>query len=116
MAYSDTSTAKQYYDTEIGSSSNSTTYSAKIGLMYVSDYGFAASNSHWTTELYNYESTTSDNWLYLVSYEWTISRDSDTTTYAFNINHSGSVRSDLVLNLNGAVRPCFYLNSNVNLC
>ena len=68
-------TAKQYYNVEVGSSSNSTTDSMKIGLMYVSDYGFAASNNYWTTALYNYSSATSLNWLYLGNEEWTIARN-----------------------------------------
>ena len=41
MAFSQTNTAKQYYTTELGSSSSSTTYNAKIGLMYLSEYGYA---------------------------------------------------------------------------
>ncbi len=113
MSNSTTNTAKQYYNTEVGSSSSSTTDSMKIGLMYVSDYGFAASNSHWTTELYNYESATSDNWLYLGSYEWTISRSSGNTASAFRVNSSGYVGG---YGVDGtyAVRPVFYLNSSIN--
>ena len=116
MAYSDTNTAKQYYDTEIGSSSSSTTYSAKIGLMYVSDYGFAASPDYWTTELYNYEPSKSSNWMYMGLYEWTISRSSGTLAYAFFIHWEGRIGSEGVGSGSGisyAVRPCFYLNSNV---
>lgn len=30
------------------------TGTSKVGLMYVSDYGFAASPSAWTTDLYSY--------------------------------------------------------------
>ena len=114
MTYSQTNTAKQYYNTEVGSSSSSTTDSMKIGLMYVSDYGFAASNSHWTTELYNYESATSDNWLYLGSTEWTISRRSDITSYAFPVYSTGYVYGNFNVNYTRAVRPVFYLNSSIN--
>ena len=53
---------------------NATTYSAKIGLMYVSDYGFAADPSAWTTNLSSYSSYKWVNWMYLGSTEWTISR------------------------------------------
>ena len=114
MSNSTTNTAKQYYNTEVGSSSSSTTDSMKIGLMYVSDYGFAASNSHWTTELYNYESATSDNWLYLGSNEWTISRRSDGTTRAFRVNSAGCVNGYNVVGNTTAVRPVFYLNSSIS--
>ena len=112
MANSQTNTAKQYYNVEVGSSSSSTPDSMKIGLMYVSDYGFAASNSHWTTELYNYESATSDNWLYLGSSEWTISRNSDWRYGAFRVYSAGYVRGDIGVTSTIAVRPVFYLTSS----
>ena len=55
---------------------NATTYSAKIGLMYVSDYGFAASPEAWTLTMSSYNNTTAtnNNWMYMGLYEWTISR------------------------------------------
>ncbi len=112
MEFNTSYTSKQYYDVEVGSSSSSTTDSMKIGLMYVSDYGFAASNSHWTTELYNYQSATSDNWLYLGSTEWTISRTSDNSNRAFLVGSAGYVYgSGSVVSL-FAVRPVFYLTSS----
>ena len=45
------STPKTVYNYEVGSNSSSTTYSAKIGLIYVSDYAFAASQNYWITNL-----------------------------------------------------------------
>ena len=113
MAYSQTNTAKQYYDTEVGSSSNSTTDSMKIGLMYVSDYGFAASPSYWTTELYNYEPSKSSNWMNVNINEWTISRYSDTSNYAFNVTSSGYV-AYVTVHYSYGVRPAFYLTSSTS--
>ncbi len=113
MAYSQTNTAKQYYDVEVGSSSSSTTSNSKIGLMYVSDYGFAASNSYWTTELYNYEPAKSSNWLAGLT-EWTISRDSAFSDYAFRVASSGGVFSDFVYVISIGVRPVFYLTSSTS--
>ena len=113
MAYSSTNTAKQYYNTEVGSSSSRTTDSMKIGLMYVSDYGFAASPDYWTTELFNYEPAKSSNWLAGLN-EWTISRRSDNSRAAFRVSYTGYVdggESDV--NFTFAVRPVFYLNSNI---
>ena len=57
------------YQYEVGSSALTTTNDAKIGLMYVSDYGFAADSSGWTTKLSSYNSNNSKNWLYLGSNE-----------------------------------------------
>ena len=96
-------TAYQY---EVGSSASTTTYDAKIGLMYVSDYGFAADQSGWTTKLSSYNSNTSKNWLYFGSTEWTISRGSDSTNAAFRVNSTGTVFYSLV-NRSYAVRPSF---------
>ena len=113
MAYSSTNTAKQYYNTEVGSSSSRTTDSMKIGLMYVSDFGFAASPDYWTTELFNYEPAKSSNWLAGLN-EWTISRRSDNSRAAFRVSYTGYVdggESDV--NFTFAVRPVFYLNSNI---
>ena len=101
-------TAYQY---EVGSSATSTTYEAKIGLMYVSDYGFAADQSGWTTKLSSYGSNSSKNWLYLGSNVWTISRNSGDSYNAFAV-YSG--RADgLSVTLGCAVHPSFNLESSV---
>ena len=114
MAYSQTNTAKQYYDVEVGSSSSSTTYSEKIGLMYVSDYGFATSPSYWTTELSNYELSKSSNWMSVNISEWTISRDSDLSDRAFRVNSTGFVYNFYVYRRSLGVRPAFYLTSSTS--
>ena len=114
MSQNSSATAKQYYDTEIGSSSSSTTYSAKIGLMYVSDYGFAASPDYWTTELFNYEPSKSSNWMNINLNEWTISRRSDNTLDAFYVTSTGSVTGRSVAHfISIDVRPVFYLTSSI---
>ena len=106
------------YQYEVGSSSSSTTYAAKIGLMYVSDYYFASSPSAWTLMGYNsdatkdYRAATSTNWLYLGSYEWAISRTSNTTNTAFGVSSTGYVSNYVVTTSNG-VRPSFNLESSV---
>ena len=78
------------YQNEIVAPAENTTYDAKIGLMYVSDYGFAASPSAWTTTLYNYDgndakgtSIKTINWMYMGYYDWMISRYSDYSDGAF---------------------------------
>lgn len=110
---------KTAYQYEVGSSSSSTTYDAKIGLMYVTDYYYGASSSAWTLVGYNSDSTkdyrvaTSINWLYLGSEEWTISRRSDNTSSAFYVVSNGFVVNYNVNYDKWGVRPAFYLNQNV---
>ncbi len=106
------SVPKTAYQYEVGSSASTTTVDKKIGLMYVSDYGYAADQSGWTTKLSSYSSNTSKNWLYLGSYEWTISRDSGTTNYAFYVRGTGSV-DVYSATISYAVRPSFNLESSV---
>ena len=105
--------AKKAYQNEID---NATEYSAKIGLMYVSDYGFAAAPSAWTTNLgdYNGEAIKNVNWMYMGLFEWTISSNADLYGGTFNVYYTGSVGMDTVDTYDLAVRPVFYLSSSVN--
>ena len=93
---------------------NATEYTAKIGLMYVSDYGFAAEPSAWTLTMGNYNNTTatSTNWMYMGLYEWTISRDAGDSGRAFGVSNVGYVYSNYVNNY-CAVRPSFNLESSI---
>ena len=102
---------KTAYQYEVGSSASTTTVDKKIGLMYVSDYGYAADQSAWTAVLSNYSINTSKNWLYLGSTEWTISRRTDSTSEVFSLN--GIVSNDAVNMRSYETRPSFYLGSSV---
>ena len=94
---------------------NATTYSAKIGLMYVSDYGFAASPDAWTLTMSSYNNTTAtnNNWMYMGLYEWTISRYADYSDGAFTVHSDGGVYGDGVYGYFG-VRASFNLESSVS--
>lgn len=103
---------KNIYNDEI--LNNTEIYRAKIGLMYVSDYGYAEIPDHWTTELdligYTVES---ENWLYLGLYDLTISMV-DYDANAWYVNYRGAItRCYYMEDCLAAVRPCFYLNSDV---
>ena len=100
------------YQNEIVSPSENTTYDAKIGLMYASDYGFAASPSAWSTTLFDYQKVTANNWMYMGDYDWTISRSSDDSYDAFLVLYVGYVYSDDVGG-NCGVRPSFNLSSSI---
>ena len=92
---------------------------SKIGLVYASDYGFAASPSAWTTTLDKYDgndakgtSIKTINWMYMGHIEWTISRNSGYSDSAFVVFSDGYVNNYNVSNHNG-VRPSFNLSSSI---
>ena len=108
---------KTAYQYEVGSSASTTTYDAKIGLMYVSDYYYSASPSAWTLVGYNsdytksYASAKGENWLYGGGWDWTISRFSDFSDLAFRVYDYGFVNYYDV-SLSSGVRPSFSLLSS----
>ena len=108
---------KTAYQYEVGSSASTTTYDAKIGLMYVSDYYYSASPSAWTLVGYNsdytksYASAKGENWLYGGGWDWTISRNSANSNNAFIVNSYGFVSYYYVGDGYG-VRPSFSLLSS----
>ena len=115
MAFSNTNTAKQYYDIEVGTGQSGYEETMKIGLMYVSDYGYGASPEKWTTALYE-ENYGTDNWLYLGVDEWFISRITSRTDAAFHVysSNGGSV-SYVFVDAVRAVRPSFSLTSTATI-
>ena len=113
--------AKTAYQNEIvnpvttNSTDNKTEYSAKIGLMYASDYGFAAAPSAWTTNLCDYDGKAikNANWMYMGLVEWTISRLVD-RAYTVFIVYNARYMNNNYANYAYGVRPVFYLTSSVN--
>ena len=119
--------AKTAYQNEIvspvttNSKDNKTEYSAKIGLMYVSDYMYAAPQDKWTLVGYNsgyaskdYRAATSVNWMYMGLFEWTISRNADSAYSAFCVSYTGTVSYFSVSDMEFGARPVFNLSSSVN--
>ena len=90
----------------------------KVGLMYVSDYGYAAPQSAWSYNIYgtspDYSSSEIKdyNWLFQGVNEWTITRCSDSQNGAFTIDSTGRILHN---GINGGynMRPVFYLDSSV---
>ena len=113
-------TAKEFYDGErnnAGYGSNPTTYTDEIGLMYVSDYGYAASPEVWITNLSDYDNSTitASNWMYMGLMEWTINPRSSLSRFVFNVKGSGALNGSLFASNGFSARPVFYLESNVQL-
>ena len=114
------SVPKTAYQYEVGSNASTTTYEAKIGLMYASDYYYSASPSAWTLVGYkgynssdatkDYRFSKGENWLYGGGWDWTISRNSGASDLAFLVDSPGDVSSVSVSPY--GVRPSFSLLSS----
>ena len=94
-----------------------------VGLMYPSDFGYAAGNSCVTgTDPYNYDGGCKNkDWLWMTtssdytgSAEWLMSPDSGDSNDAFNVGSSGCV-DDRYVGRAFSARPVFYLNSSASI-
>ena len=100
--------------TSANSGAGDTSTTAKIGLMYVSDYmyasGYKDSSSTLTGSSYY---NGSQNWMFK-GYEWTIIPYYSYADVAFSVDSNGMVFNNNSRNGYGA-RPTFYLKSNVKI-
>ena len=115
----DAVTPKAMYTAEITNATK--TYgpsdgTSKIGLMYVSDYGFAAAPSAWTANLNTYsgEAIKNVNWMYMGLREWTISLDKYHDGYVFYLNDIGQIEIFVANGVGFVARPVFYLKSSIS--
>ena len=121
---SSNNTAESFYTAERGTTvygSNATVWpnssgaSYPIGLMYMSDYGYAvpASSCARTTNVssYNIANCTLDNWLYGEGYEWTLAHRSSISGYAFCVHDDGNAYYNDA-DYGYSVRPVLYLKSS----
>ena len=89
-----------------------------VGLMYPTDYGYAAGNSCATgTNLSSYNSScTNKDWLYNPSnWQWLMSPGSLTSDCVWGVNSSGFVDDFNISDGPGLVSPVFYLTSTTSI-
>ena len=99
-------------------SGNALYWAGKVGLMYPSDYGYAAGNDCVTgTNLYDYDgSCKSKDWLYNSDkFQWLMSLGSGYYDGTWCVNAAGSVRSSIYVASTGLVSPVFYLTSSTSI-
>ncbi len=111
--------AKTIYEAELGEGKITTApfepYSAKIGLMYVSDFVYSSNPNYWGKINYDtidFGETLTENWLDIGVYDWTVSRYSVYSDYDLTVYYGVFVSSLIVYNAFG-VRPSFSLSSSV---
>ena len=106
-----TLTANGVYSLELGENSNA--YGAiysKVGLLYISDYAYAAAPGDWVKKVNEYN--TANNWLKSGTNMWTMVRDFNNIKNFFYIDSNGNVASGEITNTY-SVRPVLVLsNSN----
>ena len=119
----------QFYAYERGTTRYNTNrplyWDGYVGLMYPSDFGYAAGNTCVTgTDPYNYDVRGCKNkdWLWMTTssnytngYEWLMSPYSRYSNFAFLVRSYGSVYVDDHVNYAYSARPVFYLSSSASI-
>ena len=99
-------------------SGNALSWTGKVGLMYPSDYGYAAGNDCATnTNLYDYDtSCKSQDWLNNSSgMQWLMSPDSRYSIIGWGVTYAGKVSNGDSINFAYLVSPVFYLTSSATI-
>lgn len=97
-------------------SGNSTSTNGYIGLMYASDYGYAADQNRCIrsyNDLSSYTLCSSYDWLYNTGGEWTLHHDPESQSSIARINAYGNMLDNSSMTDGYDVRPTLYLNSSV---
>ena len=118
----------QFYTYERGTTRYDTNrplyWDGMVGLMYPSDYGYAAGNTCVTgTDPYNYDGGCKNkDWLWMTTssdynngYEWLMSPYSGFSSSAFFVNSSGHVGINSYVSGAVSARPVFYLSSSASI-
>ena len=119
----------QFYAYERGTARYDTNrplyWDGMVGLMYPSDFGYAAGNSCVTgTDPYNYDGGCKNkDWLWMTTSsdytggaEWLMSPHSGDSYFVFHVGSTGFVLGDYsISNYAFAARPVFYLNSSASI-
>ena len=115
-------TAEAAYKTErgtvVGTSGAPIVTTAKVGLMYASDFGYSVKNfscNHSSKLLNDAENTTDcggSAWIYKNGIEWTLSSNNEGADSSFYVD-CVPIISSFYCSYNFNVRPVLYLNSNI---
>ena len=115
-----TLTASGYYNAERDSSQvysgNPASTTQYIGLMYPSDYGYAAGSSCLSNALYNYGSSCKNSdYLFSGVLEWLQAPHASYSGYAAYLASTGIVSTSNNVTYSYAVRPVLYLTSETQI-
>lgn len=119
--FSGVNTAKDIFNAEIRDNEGYIE-SMPVGLMYLSDYSYASMPAVWVTSSFDVYYPIIYNWLFAYITEWTLSRSNSNDYNAYVIDNPGYSAGSGVYQgyattyegyWNFSIRPCFYLNSDV---
>ena len=111
-------TASDFYNQERGTSvynGRATNWIGEVGLMYPSDYGYAAGGEACLqTDLFSYNTNCqNNNWLFNTDFQWMITPLSSFSYYVFDAYNEGNVASNSTTIMYAGARPSVYLKSSV---
>ena len=110
-----TLTASGYYNAE-RSSGNPASTTQYIGLMYPSDYGYAAGSSCLSTALYDYDGgCKNSDYLFSRATEWLQAPSASSIHTAIALHRTGSASTGAGVNYSYAIRPVLYLTSETQI-
>ena len=105
-----TSGSTYYYGT------NPTFWVGKVALMYVSDYGYAASEKcSQTLYYYNDTTCTNNNWLFGKNSKWVLAHYAESSSSVYFVSKTGGVGGNIVYVIDSGVHPTLYLTSSVKI-
>ena len=113
-------TTKFTYDTERGTQSQPTTWLGKVGLIYMSDYGYAVGGSLRNSCLrknligYNTDNCMNNDWLHKGYDYFTLMANSVYSNGCFTVDKDGFINYHLVYDA-FAIHPVVYLKSSVKI-
>ena len=92
-----------------------TNWIGEVGLMYPSDYGYAAGGEACLqTDLFSYNTNCqNNNWLFNTDFQWMITPLSSFSYYVFDAYNEGNVASNSTTIMYAGARPSVYLKSSV---
>ena len=97
---------------------------ARVGLMYISDYMYGSSQEHWSKAgnnngINDYSESKSNNWIYMGLGEWLITRQVESPNRTLTVHVYGLVSDGYVYednpNYNVTIRPIVYLKPDVKI-
>ena len=113
-------TASEIYEIERSNnvySGNPASTQQYIGIMYPSDYGYAAGNSCLSTQLRNYDlmECIDNDWLFSQKYEWLLTPSAYNDYNVMRLGNDGIISPGISAGNANVIRPTLYLSQDIKI-